>query len=137
MRANAVDPRRGKAPVDEGHDSGLPDNRAPWERPIADPTFREAPSGHRRRSRARRADIPADGARAGGAHSEDARSRGAHSAEAQSEGDHAASRRDSGRNRRAADAGDPERLTVADLVDKVSRRDGSPPPTPTPTPTPP
>ena len=67
----------------EEHDSGLPDSRAPWERPIAHTgrVDRQDPDQPHRR----------------------------HSAP------EATSRRTEGRNRRAAQPGDSEQLTVADL----------------------
>lgn len=73
--------------MDQEHDSGLPDSRAPWERPLADSAYRETQSG-----RIRRDGRPSD-----------------------------ADRSDSARSRRAESGGKPEQLTVAELMDKVSR----------------
>lgn len=78
--------------MDEEHESGPPEPRAPWERSIADRSSR---------SRSRR-------------------DSGAHRSESEEQ------RPESGR-RRAADADDPEQLTVAELLNKVRRGDDPPP----------
>ena len=96
--------------MDEEHETGSSDPRAPWERPIADNTYRES--------------RPARRGRAGGVHRSD-------------ETDADSRRHDSSRNRRAADSDDPEQLTVAELLDKVGRRSDPPPRSDPPRPDPP
>ncbi|KLL97022.1 hypothetical protein NJ76_09260, partial [Rhodococcus sp. IITR03] len=81
--------------MDEEHETGSPDPRAPWERPIADSSYRESRSSRRSRS--------------GGVHRSD-------------DTDPDSRRHESARNRRAADSDDPEQLTVAELLDKMGRR---------------
>jgi len=81
--------------VDQEHDSGLPDSRAPWERPLADSTYRETQSGRIRR----------DGRSSDAGRGEAATGR----------------RNDSGRIRRGESGANPEQLTVAELMNKVGR----------------
>ncbi|AHD22761.1 LytR family transcriptional regulator [Rhodococcus pyridinivorans SB3094] len=102
--SEAVRPRKEQVSVDEEHETGSPDPRAPWERPIADSSYRESRSSRRSRS--------------GGVHRSD-------------DTDPDSRRHESARNRRAADSDDPEQLTVAELLDKMGRRsDPSPRPDP-------
>ena len=93
--SEAVRPRKEQVSVDEEHETGSPDPRAPWERPIADSSYRESRSSRRSRS--------------GGVHRSD-------------DTDPDSRRHESARNRRAADSDDPEQLTVAELLDKMGRR---------------
>lgn len=80
----------------EEHDSGLPDSRAPWERPIADSGYR---SSHTGRTRRRPTDLPGDAGPPPPV-------RGA----------------ETGRPRRSATPGEnPDQVTVAALMNKVGR----------------
>lgn len=89
--------------MDEEHDSGTPDIRAPWERRIADSAYRESTAGRARTPDESRPAQP----RPEKARSDKPRDSG---------------RVDSSRQERRNDTSDgSERLTVADLVNKVER----------------
>ena len=96
---------------DHSSDSPTPESRAPWERPLADPSYREAQSGRPRRLLPRQP--PPERTAPPERRAQVERTE--------------PSRHDSGRIGRRAAGGPTEALSVADLVKKVSGEEPSEP----------